>query len=616
MNTYHAFNPKIYVFHVFIYSSQIIKYLDKDLFNKKKSLENIIDLYKQRKFNNIQLFQIAKKYYELIYLLKNDYGYFEFYSVLPKYDKKHINSNKIIEQFTDSTVYSILIYKIIINDNSLNDFEKLSKFRDFSITMDIIFNFWKEIFFEIEIFINDKNQQIYYFLRPEILYLSQDEKIYYEDKIDRSSRDSKLISFYENIDSFIFEMVYNVHFKRFSITKLVYYFRLELINIIFFIIDNIILLIHYYKSWEKDYEIYNQIDYDKPPLLLLIISGVHIIYIITVIINWFVNRLKIEYYYALTKFSNNEPKTKSQFSLRVKADKIKKLLTNYSSSFSTIKDHFPQLTDSNKNYILIFDTIILNPKIFPYLISLICLILYIVFSSIFLVIPLTLIANLIPTLSAIFKGIFNKLKYLVFIYSYTLIVLYIFSWVGFLFLPHLFKFEVVNKHNEFIVDENQENIEEHVCSSSIQCILYFLNFGLSSGGALDLNLISFKNNYGYYLRQFFFNMFLFLFINMIFSNIFLALITDAFGEMREKAWDNERDKNNVCFICDLSRSDCINQNIDFKNHIKDHHKWKYINFMCKLLLEDDVEFNKEEYYIWELMKKKNIDWFPAKPKDE
>jgi hypothetical protein len=33
---------------------------------------------------------------------------------------------------------------------------------------------------------------------------------------------------------------------------------------------------------------------------------------------------------------------------------------------------------------------------------------------------------------------------------------------------------------------------------------------------------------------------------MIFSNVFLALITDAFGEMREKAWINENDKNNVC----------------------------------------------------------------------
>ena len=246
------------------------------------------------------------------------------------------------------------------------------------------------------------------------------------------------------------------------------------------------------------------------------------------------------------------------------------------------------------------------------MISLICLILYYFLSEIFLIVPLLLIANLIPTLSAIFEGLINKLQYLIYIYSYTLIALYIFSWIGFLFLPNLFKFEVVNKYNENIVDQNEEIVEEYMCTSSIQCILYFLNFGLSSEGSLDLNLISFKNNYGYYLRQFFFDIFFFLFINMIFSNVFLALITDAFSEMRELAWKKENDKANVCFICDLNKSDCNIQKINYKTHIRYHLKWKYINLMCKMILEEDVELSKEEYYIQNLMKKRSIDWFPNK----
>ena len=169
---------------------------------------------------------------------------------------------------------------------------------------------------------------------------------------------------------------------------------------------------------------------------------------------------------------------------------------------------------------------------------------------------------------------------------------------------------MVNKHNENIIDQNEEIVEEQMCSSSIQCILYFLNFGLSSGGSLDLNIISFKNNYGYYLRQFFFDMLFFLFINMIFSNVFLALITDAFTEMRELAWKKENDKVNVCFICGLSTSDCINQNIEFNKHIQEHSKWKYINFIAKMILEEDVELDNEQYYIWNLLKKKNINWLP------
>jgi hypothetical protein len=34
--------------------------------------------------------------------------------------------------------------------------------------------------------------------------------------------------------------------------------------------------------------------------------------------------------------------------------------------------------------------------------------------------------------------------------------------------------------------------------------------------------------------------------------------------------------------------------------------------MCKIILEDDIEFNKEEFYVWNLMKKKSIEWLPSK----
>jgi hypothetical protein len=428
---------------------------------------------------------------------------------------------------------------------------------------------------------------------------------------DYSSRDSKLMSLYENIDSYIFEMISNRSNERFNLEKIFYYYGLELINILFFIIHNIILLILYYKSWKNDYSKYNEIENDKKSIYLNIFPLIHIIYIIIIIINWFINRLNIDYYSALSENSSRDD-ISSKFlkpGLRMKSLKFRKLLFNYSSKFSKINEFFPELKNK-RVYILIFDAILLNPKVYPFIISLICLILHFFVSQIFLVIPLLLLAKLIPTLSAIFIGLFSKFKYLISVYIYTLLVLYIFSWIAFLFLPRLFRFEIVNKYNENIVDDNQEIIEENVCSSSIQCFLYFLNYGLSSDGSLDLNLISFKTDYGYYLREFFFDIFLFLLINMIFSNVFLALITDAFAEMRELAWKKENDKANVCFICDLNKSDCINLNTSFKRHIEEHFFWKYFNFMSKLILEDKVEFNNEEYYIWSLMKERSIDWFP------
>ena len=609
----YSFNPIAYSFHVFIYTLQMIDYVDKNIFSSNNSVEIIIDLYKNKKFKNIQLFNIAQKYYEILFIIKKYYGYNELNAIIPDDNDDLINSNKIIYYYLCSELRLLILNEIIISEtynyNSFDYSKKLSILEN-SKSMDIIFTFWRKIFTDIEIFMEDK-KKIFYITRPESLYLLDYEKSIYDDNMDYSSRETKLIGIYENIDSIIFEMITNSNNERFKFAKLFNYYRLEFMNILFFIIHNIILLIHYYKSWKEDYSKYNEVENNKTSITLLILSGVHILLIIIIYINWFVNRLNIDYYHELSKYSNKYLKSKSKDSFGTKAFKLRKLLNNYSSSLSTINEFFPELTKLEKIYILIFYSIILNPTTFPFIISLICLILYYILSEIFLIAPLLLIANLNPTLSAILKGLFNKFKYLIFIYSYTLIVLYIFSWIGFLFLPYLFKFEVVNKNNENIV-ENEEIVEEYMCSSSIQCMLYFLNFGLSSGGALDLNLISFKNNYEYYLRQFFFDMFFFLFINMIFSNVFLALITDAFSEMRELAWKKENDKDNVCFICDLNKSDCVVQKIEFKRHIKEHSKWKYINFISKIILEENVEFTKEQYYIWNLMEKKNIDWFPNK----
>ena len=607
------FIPIAYSFHVFIYTLQIINYLDNKIFNSSNSVEIIIDLYKKKKFKDIQLFNIAQKYYEILFIIKKLYGYNELNDIIPDDNENLINSNKIIDYFHTSIFLSMILNDIIISDTYNDNYLEYSKNLSIidSKKMNIIFSFWRLIFNDIEIFMEDKKKIIFYMTRSESFYLSKYDQNIYDDNLDYSSRETKLMGIYDNIDSFIFEMIANSNNERFKLTKLFDYYRLELINILFFLIHNIILLIHYYKSWKEDYFKYNEVENNKTSKTLLILSGVHILYIIIIIINWFLNRLNIDYYHGLSKYSNKYLKSESEYSIGTKALKLSKLLNDYSSSFSTINEFFPRISKLKKIHILIVYSILLNPTIFPFIISLICLILYYILSEIFLIAPLLLIANLIPTLSAIFKGLFNKFKYLLFIYFYTLIVLYIFSWIGFLFLPYLFKFEVVNKHNENIV-ENGEIFEESICSSSIQCMLYFLNFGLSTGGSLDLNLISFKNNYEYYLRQFFFDIFFFFFINMIFSNIFLALITDAFSEMRELAWKKENDQKNVCFICDLNKSDCIIQKIEYKRHIQEHSKWKYINYICKIMLEKDVEYNKDEYYIWNLIGKKSIDWFPNK----
>ena len=229
----------------------------------------------------------------------------------------------------------------------------------------------------------------------------------------------------------------------------------------------------------------------------------------------------------------------------------------------------------------------------------------------FLILPILLFAKFVPTLSAIFSGLAGKFKYLITVYIYTFTALYVFSWAGFIYLPKMFNKEVVYQ----VDDPTRVGTEEAMCSSSIQCILYFLNFGLTEGNA-GMEVLSYRDNMTYYFYQFIFDLCYGLFVNMIFANVFTGLITDAFGENRELAWNNEKDKESVCFICQITKSECINKHIDFEEHREFHSVWKYIYYLCGIVLKGQTEFNFEENYVWKKFKETNIGWFPVRQDDD
>ena len=130
----------------------------------------------------------------------------------------------------------------------------------------------------------------------------------------------------------------------------------------------------------------------------------------------------------------------------------------------------------------------------------------------------------------------------------------------------MFKYEAVDRNNEII---NQDYMEENICSSTVPCALYFINFGLRDNLG-DTNLISYKNENSYYFKQFFFNIFLFVFIHLIFDNIFLATISSAFEDMKKEIDKRDEDNENVCFICNKNRNDCFKEKKTFEEHLEMH----------------------------------------------
>ena len=249
-----------------------------------------------------------------------------------------------------------------------------------------------------------------------------------------------------------------------------------------------------------------------------------------IFIYWSLTRFKIDYFYAITKYGNDYFEENEKLSMEQKSKLLKRSYEDFSiNSFrpkggkEVIKSFFSEtnhLESIKKTIIFIFINYIkvifyTFKTISPFILSIISLSLT-YWSQIFFIIPLVLLFNLSESLKLIFLLFVEQFVTFFAITIFILVILYIFSWFAFFFLPKMYKYEAVDRNNEII---NPDYIEENICSSTVPCILYFFNYGFRDD-LMDMNLISFKNETDYYLRQFFFNIFIYIFIHLIFDNIF------------------------------------------------------------------------------------------------
>ena len=589
-------------------------------------------------------FEISQAVNELCNRYKND----EFGKSSNKVIKELLNlifiSYKILFSLNESgTAFEVLLY---INDD-IHKFKKSEKIlNNFSfrkqIRLMILFSFLQEIRDIIEVNIKEKKNnkeeiikdvRIVNFLTYEFLNLPEHSIYYFENKIDYSERETKIMSIYNFIECFIYDIKMNKKsleskttlqkILKFLNEYVFIYHILEIINICIFLLYNILLTKFYMKSRSLIEEEYNQIDNSDFFYSIFVIKIIHIIFLIVVIVHWGIFRAKIEYFYSKTELINENYKEKEKLKMGKKAEILKKKDYNLNEFFIKENDRKINMKTyiRNNHCIKVFqkffnflsDIYVNKIKLLFYLLNTIyTILLSLIFlclsfwSQIFLIAPLFLIFNLFDSLKVIFLLILNKqFLTLILLLFYILLILYIFSWISFFFLPKMFNYEAVNKNND-IVSNNYESI----CSSSVPCILYFMNFGLSSEGSLEMNLISFKNNLSYYLIQFFYEIFLYLLIHMIFFNVVLATITNGYDKMKEKIDKKNYDEENVCFICDKTRTNCIEDNEDFDEHLERHNKWKYIIYMIKIIFKNKENYTNEEYNIWKQIKTKQLDWFP------
>ena len=476
----------------------------------------------------------------------------------------------------------------------------------------VLFSFLKEIHDKIEIISNNEKKTILNTLIPENLNLRKYSNIYFSKLIDYTSRETKLLSIYNYIECFIYDMKK----KKTFIEKYTNYRFLEILNFLVLIVENIILTIFYSKSTETTIEEYNKIDNRQNFITLSTFIIIHCIILLLIIIIWFYFRRDIDYFYSLTKY--NKEKYELTITLDKKAELLKKEKVNFKEFFpkkiikyvkdekyfqASYLDKIIKILEKIKDFFVILAYTL--GTIYPFILTLIFLIIYFIPGcQICLIFPLLLMFNLFETLLAILQVFFQQFTTLLLLILYMLIILYLFSWLSFFYIPKIFRYESVDNNGEVV------EAEEYICSSAFSCMLYFFNFGLTTEGAIDMNLISYKNNTKYYFGQLFYDLILYATIHMIFFNIFLATITSGFDKMRDIIVEKDNDKNNVCFICQKTRNDCINDSEDFDKHSFNHNKWSYIMFICNIILKDKKELTDDEYSVYQKVDEGNIKWFP------
>ena len=600
--------------------------------NDEKYVNKLLDYYAyHREFRNLIELNLCLKLYILIKTYENKY---KEYSIRDHFDRLIVDESiiddsirirsrfsKRVHMFLETVVLNVEVRLPEDNDTGINEINNNSDkivdniIRKINIKKDNDIN---KNEYDEEKNLNIESNNVTFFIRPYLTFsLSNHSKNNFEENVDRKNATSKFESLISFADYGLFEMIVNIHLKGTSIIKsflLSINFKIiEIINYIIIIAQNILLMYYYYLSPKLNPTEYDTKDESKTYHIFsinFILSIVQIVYLLIFLIIWFIFRHSNCYQFYLMQLYNHN------FIFR-KKNEIKKISQNIVDYFrQDEKISFSQFrSEINKNisilqmlYATLFESILFNRDINIILYSFLLTILYIVTKfSLFLIVQILFIINIIPTLFNIFKAIKNRFLNIIVVIILDFIIIYIFMWFSFYYLADLFEFDNV------IDKDSNEEISESYCTSSVQCFLLMIQQGITSKGGISdlLGKVSYKKNVGFFVMRFFYDLIFFLIIVLILGNIILAIIVNSLSELRKENLNKENDKKNICFICQISRDNSLTKRIDFDNHIHGvHNMWNYVYFLTHLHINNPNEFNKIESSVWKKLIEKDYSWLP------
>ena len=524
-------------------------------------------------------------------------------------DKERVNekdigntiiSNKISKEIIRLKNRSVKLTKIVDNkkgDNLIDDLESNDNEDE-----------------KIEI----NHNKISFFIKPHLsFHLSEHTKNCFINNVDRTCTYNKYSSLLNFSDYCIFEMIYNMRYinnskikKQLSQLNLYY---IQIINFLLILVENIFLIYHYYKGVSSSKEEYDVLESE---LMNKRFPDVLIIIFVKFGLNGFVIIIWFYCHFIIVYQRNIIFQGEGNFIFR-KLDETSQnihsaIMINFFQHNGSLLDTMDlinkDLSIIKKIKIVLIDTLLANLEINVFIFSIIFDLLFIFFGSpILLSIETILIFGIFPSLLNIFRAFIIKFSNLITCLLFTYCIIYFYNWLAIFNLRPTFDF------GEVLEYKSGRYLIEPFCHSSLQCLLVLISYGTRSGGGIADNLpqLSYKNDYNMFIAKFFYDMSFFIIVIMIMGNITFGIIVDSFGGLRDETYNYENDKDNKCFICQITRDGCLLKSIDFDSHVHNiHNIWNYVDFLCYLHLYDPNNFTRVEGFVWDKLIEKDFSWIP------
>ncbi|RLW01833.1 hypothetical protein DV515_00007631 [Chloebia gouldiae] len=212
------------------------------------------------------------------------------------------------------------------------------------------------------------------------------------------------------------------------------------------------------------------------------------------------------------------------------------------------------------------------------------------------------------TLLNVIKSVTRNGRSIILTAVLALILVYLFSIIGFLFLKDDFIMEVDRlKIRTPAAGEEEEDGIERTCDTLLMCIVTVLNQGLRNGGGVGDVLRKPSKDEPLFAARVVYDLLFYFIVIIIVLNLIFGVIIDTFADLRSEKQKKEEILKTTCFICGLERDKFDNKTVSFEEHIKaEHNMWHYLYFIVLVKVKDPTEYTGPESYVAQMIVKKNI----------